>query len=426
MRLLDTIESFIAGDWGKEEPNEDETMQVHCLRSADIDPIYHFDYSGVPYRFVTLKSYQVRKLQEGDIVIEKSGGTDTCSTGRPIYISKELLQENEPLMCSNFCTAIRIRKEWNPIYIYFLLRYIHHSGIFANFEGKTSGIHNLDMECAYSAIELSEVSYNEQTRVANILSSLDAKIALNRRMNEELEGMAKMLYDYWFVQFDFPNEEGKPYKSSGGAMEYNAVLKREIPAGWKVKSISDICDVVNGATPSTRDALNFDGNVVWITPKDLSVQKEKFIFKGERNITQQGYDSCNTTIVPQGAILMSSRAPIGLMSIAGNVLCTNQGFKTLVPKNMNDRYYMWYYLQMMMPQIKSLGGGTTFKEVSKDSLLPFPIVNIDCPRVKKNWIETVSPIFKKQSLIVQEVAKLTALRDKLLPLLMNGQVRVAD
>lgn len=356
-----------------------------------------------------IRGYTDTFNQDGDYVII---GRQGAYCGNVHYYSgKSYLTEH--------AIVGKTKKEYNHVSVAYLLSLLK----LYKFQGQ-SAQPGLSVE-TLSKITVKHPQYNFYG-MGQILSSLDAKIALNRRMNEELEGMAKMLYDYWFVQFDFPNEEGKPYKSSGGAMEYNAVLKREIPAGWKVKSISDICDVVNGATPSTRDALNFDGNVVWITPKDLSVQKEKFIFKGERNITQQGYDSCNTTIVPQGAILMSSRAPIGLMSIAGNVLCTNQGFKTLVPKNMNDRYYMWYYLQMMMPQIKSLGGGTTFKEVSKDSLLPFPIVNIDCPRVKKNWIETVSPIFKKQSLIVQEVAKLTALRDKLLPLLMNGQVRVAD
>lgn len=378
-----------------------------------------------------LSDQKTKYIKKGERFLSKEG-FESCSTKiippYNILMSSRapigLLSINTNECCTNqgFKSLILNKELVDVDYMYYYLRH-HMPQIEALGSGTTF------REVSKEALEKYKVNIpniDTQIKIAKILSSLDAKIALNRRMNEELEGMAKMLYDYWFVQFDFPNEEGKPYKSSGGAMEYNAVLKREIPAGWKVKSISDICDVVNGATPSTRDALNFDGNVVWITPKDLSVQKEKFIFKGERNITQQGYDSCNTTIVPQGAILMSSRAPIGLMSIAGNVLCTNQGFKTLVPKNMNDRYYMWYYLQMMMPQIKSLGGGTTFKEVSKDSLLPFPIVNIDCPRVKKNWIETVSPIFKKQSLIVQEVAKLTALRDKLLPLLMNGQVRVAD
>ena len=89
--------------------------------------------------------------------------------------------------------------------------------------------------------------------------------------------MAKQLYDYWFVQFDFPNEDGKPYKSSGGKMVWNENLKREIPEGWEVVHLADFADIKNGATPSTANPLNYGGDIVWITPKDLSDQKSKFV-----------------------------------------------------------------------------------------------------------------------------------------------------
>lgn len=111
-------------------------------------------------------------------------------------------------------------------------------------------------------------------------------------INDNLEAMAKQLYDYWFVQFDFPNKEGKPYKSSGGAMVYNERLKREVPIGWEVENIIDFAEIKNGATPSTADEANYGGDIVWITPKDLSDQQSKFVYQGERNITKQGFDSC--------------------------------------------------------------------------------------------------------------------------------------
>ena len=188
--------------------------------------------------------------------------------------------------------------------------------------------------------------------------------------------MAKQLYDYWFVQFDFPNEEGKPYKSSGGAMVYNERLKREVPIGWEVENLIDFAEIKNGATPSTADEANYSGDIVWITPKDLSDQQSKFVYQGERNITKQGFDSCSTSMLPTNSVLMSSRAPIGLVSIAKHEVCTNQGFKSFIPKNTSDSIYLYYYIKHHIKQIEQLGTGTTFKEVSRDDLCKFPILTI--------------------------------------------------
>ena len=144
---------------------------------------------------------------------------------------------------------------------------------------------------------------NQQIKITKLLNAIDEKIALNNKTNTELENMAKTIYDYWFTQFDFPDKNGHPYKNSGGQMVYNENLKREIPAGWEVGKLSDIAEVFNGSTPSTKEDDNYGGNIVWITPKDLSDQQKKFTWYGERNITEKGYKDCNTTLVPKGTIL---------------------------------------------------------------------------------------------------------------------------
>ena len=217
-------------------------------------------------------------------------------------------------------------------------------------------------------------SIEEQMRMGELLSNIDRKIEINRSLNHNLEALAKQLYDYWFVQFDFPDENGKPYKSSGGKMAWNEKLKRDIPSSWAVKTIDDVVEVYNGATPSTADEENYGGDVVWITPKDLSNQQQKFIYQGERNISNKGYESCSTHLLPSNTVLMSSRAPIGLLAIAKTELCTNQGFKSFVPKNDNEATYLYYYIQAHIKQIEQLGTGTTFKEVSREDVLKFPIL----------------------------------------------------
>lgn len=262
-----------------------------------------------------------------------------------------------------------------------------------------------------------------QKRIGKFLAGIDNKIDLNRAINQNLEAMAKLLYDYWFVQFDFPDENGRPYKSSGGKMIWNEKLKREIPISWEIKLIDDIAEIYNGATPSTMNELNYGGDIVWITPKDLSDQKQKFIYQGERNISQVGYDSCSTHLLPSNSILMSSRAPIGLLAIAKTELCTNQGFKNFVPKSGNTSIYLYYYLQYHIRQIEQLGTGTTFKEVSREDILKFPMLK-PSDNVLDLWKETVLAINDRQLEIQKENENLTKLRDDLLPLLMNGQVSV--
>ena len=287
----------------------------------------------------------------------------------------------------------------------------------------TSGSHKRINPDNFLDINIILPELAEQKRIGKLLSDIDHKIELNRAINQNLEAMAKQLYDYWVVQIDFPNEDGKPYKSSGGEMVWNEKLKRDIPASWKTKVIEDIADVYNGATPSTVNEQNYGGNIVWITPKDLSDQKQKFVYQGERNISQAGYNSCSTHLLPPNTILMSSRAPIGLLSIAKTELCTNQGFKSFVPKAENISTYLYYYLNIHIKQIEQLGTGTTFKEVSREDVLKFPILK-PSDTILDLWEERVSALNNKQFEIQKENEYLTKLRDGLLPLLMNGQVSV--
>ena len=423
MRLIEAIETFISGDWGNESHTEDTPCEVFCVRGADIEPIKNQDYNHIPRRYISKRSYENKLLQVGDIIVEKSGGSPTQSTGRVCLITPELIEKLQSVDCSNFCAAFRVKKEWNAEYIYLYIQYFYNMGAFFNFEGKTSGIKNLQLEQAYQAIEIKPISIAVQKKLAKTIRTIDGKMAINRSINQNLEAMAKQLYEYWFMQFDFPNEEGKPYKSSGGAMVWNEKLKREIPISWETKLIDDVAEIYNGATPSTMNELNYGGNIVWITPKDLSDQKQKFVYQGERNISQVGYDSCSTHLLPSNTILMSSRAPIGLLAIAKTELCTNQGFKSFVSKSGNTAIYLYYYLQYHIRQIEQLGTGTTFKEVSREDILKFPILK-PSDDVLDLWEEMVSVLNNRQLEIQKENESLTKQRDELLPLLMNGQVSV--
>ena len=147
---------------------------------------------------------------------------------------------------------------------------------------------------------------------------------------------------------------------------------------WKECKIKDIGIVVGGATPSTRKACFYDGDIPWISPKDLSNIKEKYIKRGERNITKEGYDSCSCKMLPKGSVLFSSRAPIGYVAIAANDLCTNQGFKSIIPYETTDSEFLYYLLIHNKEGIASQGSGTTFMEVSGK---PMAQINVRIPKL---------------------------------------------
>ena len=350
------------------------------------------------------------KYHKGDVLV---------SNIRP-YLKKVWLADTDG-GCSNDVLVFRAMEDHSHNFLYAVLlndSFFEYAMQGAKGSKMPRGDKNQIMRYEIPTFSLSEEN------VGKLVVDIMAKINLNRQINDNLEAMAKQLYDYWFVQFDFPNEEGKPYKSSGGAMVYNERLKREIPVGWQVENLVDFAEIKNGATPSTSDDTNYGGDIVWITPKDLSDQQSKFVYQGERNITKQGLDSCSTSMLPINSVLMSSRAPIGLISIAKHEVCTNQGFKSFIPKNMEDSIYLYYYIKHHIKQIEQLGTGTTFKEVSRDDLCKFPILVVGANETYKQWVELQDEIANKQFVLTKEIASLTKQRDELLPLLMNGQASV--
>lgn len=143
---------------------------------------------------------------------------------------------------------------------------------------------------------------------------------------------------------------------------------------WKEVTLGEIGTIVGGATPSTKNTSFYDGNIPWLTPKDLSVNSNKYIFRGERNITEAGFKSCSCKMLPKGSVLFSSRAPIGYVAIAANDICTNQGFKSVIPNEETDSEFLYYLLKYNKDNIASQGSGTTFAEVSGKTMKDIEVV----------------------------------------------------
>ncbi|MBL0457861.1 restriction endonuclease subunit S [Aeromonas enteropelogenes] len=280
-------------------------------------------------------------------------------------------------------------------------------------------------EAIFSYLDLRLPDFDDQVKAGDLLYLLNEKIEINKRINAELEAMAKTLYDYWFVQFDFPDANGKTYKTSGGKMVYNPIIKRDIPEGWEAGTLEDLGQIVGGSTPSTQSSENFTTEgTPWITPNDLSNnQGNKFISRGRQDVSTEGIKSASLKKYPAGTVLLSSRAPIGYMAISRNEVTTNQGFKSFIPNKGYSSEFIYYTVKNSLKAITQYASGSTFKEVSGGTLKTVKVV-LPKMNVSDAFKKKVQSIFSKQDFIERENAQLTQLRDWLLPMLMNGQVTV--
>ena len=226
--------------------------------------------------------------------------------------------------------------------------------------------------------------------------------------------MAKQLYDYWFVQFDFPDENGKPYKSSGGKMIWDEKLKKMIPEGWSGGCFSDIANITMGQSPD-GSSYNEDGNGVIFYQGSTDF--------GIRFPSVRMYTTAPTRFAKRGDILMSVRAPVGAVNIANADCCIGRGLSAINAKigTITYIYFVIHYLKVRFDNLNS--AGTTFGSITKDELQELPVL-VPSDDVLKLFESASRPIFDMQMNIGQEIEGLTLQRDELLPLLMTGQVSV--
>ncbi|WP_313025866.1 restriction endonuclease subunit S [Pseudomonas lopnurensis] len=255
---------------------------------------------------------------------------------------------------------------------------------------------------------------DEQKKVAKVLGTIEEKIELNNRINSKLEAMAKTLYDYWFVQFDFPDANGKPYKTSGGKMVYNPTLKREIPEEWNDKTLSQIANITMGQSPE-GSSYNEEGvgTIFYQGSTDFG-----WLFP----LTRQ-YTTAPSRMAKKGDILLSVRAPVGDMNIANTDCCIGRGLAALNSKTGSDGFlfYVMKYFKQIFDRRNS--EGTTFGSITKNDLHSLTLAYPTADLLKKydDVVTNYNKMIFERSL---ENRELISLRDWLLPMLMNGQVTV--
>ena len=249
-------------------------------------------------------------------------------------------------------------------------------------------------------LEIMVPDYEEQKQISGILKSLDDKIVANTEINKNLERQAEALFHSLFVE------------------NVNPI--------WKDGVLSDLGTVVAGGTPSkTKPEYYSEKGIAWITPKDLSLNKSKFISHGEIDISELGFSKSSTTKMPTGTVLFSSRAPIGYIAIAANEVTTNQGFKSVVPNENVGTAFIYYLLKFLLPTIEGMASGSTFKEISGAGMKSVPVVIPDNETIDR-FNAFCTPIFQQQEVLEAENSRLVDIRDALLLKLMVGELDVSD
>ena len=378
MKLADIIDTFITGDWGEESPTQDTPNAAYCVRGADIVPITNHNFTDIPQRYVCDRTKETKLLAAGDLVIEKSGGSPTQSTGRIVYVSEDLIKAKGNVVCSNFCTAFRVKAGWNPLYVYYFWQNVYNHGAFFNFEGKTSGIKNLQLDNALSAIDIEYLPLEKQNQIVASLASIDEKIKVNRQINDNLEEQLRLITSHYI--FCCPNLE-----------------KKRIGEIAMVKAGGD-CPIIFSKTRTQECNIPIFSN-------------------GTENRGLYGFTDKAT--IEERSITVAARGTIGYCERRLNPFVPIIRLLAITPKDEGAYIYLHQVIKGM--KFKKSGSVQQQLTVPEISFIEIPYPNSS---VLSEYNKVASPIVEMIERNISENESLTKQRDELLPLLMNGQASV--
>ncbi|MCE4982577.1 restriction endonuclease subunit S [Staphylococcus epidermidis] len=360
------------------------------------------------------------KFQNGDTLLARI--TPCLENGKTAYV--DILEDEEIAFGSTEFFVLRpIDNKLDSQFLYYLFRTKKIREVIIKSMTGTSGRQRaqkdaiLEYECEIPTIEY-------QRKIAIILKNLDDKIEINKKTIANLEELSQTLFKRWFVDFEFPDENGAPYKANGGEMT-NSELG-EIPKVWRVETLEKLGSIIGGGTPSKKNKEYYTNNgIPWITPKDLSKNRNIYISHGENDISELGLNKSSAKLLEKNSVLFSSRAPIGYIAINNIPVTTNQGFKSIVPNEEMNPYFIYFILKNITPLIEQTASGSTFKEISAKGMKSIKIVFPSIELIKQ-YGNIVKKYFKEINFLENQNIKLIELRDTLLPKLMSGEIEIPD
>lgn len=385
----------------KTAPTSDVPTPYKMLRTSDIrEGKINLENLNCVTKEVYEKWTRRGKLQKGDVIFTREaplGEVGLVREEKNYFLGQRLVlfRANDKICDGRFL-------------MYSLLWHDNKQAIISKGVGSTVA-HLRVPEC--ENIEIKVPDLDIQHRIADILSAYDDLIENNQKQIKLLEEAAQRLYKEWFVDLRFPGHE-------------NTKIVDGVPEGWRVASIADICDTVGGGTPSTKIQSYYEkGDILWVTPTDITRNFSLALLDTEKKITPEGLKNSSANMLPAETILMTSRASVGFFGMCKYEVCTNQGFISCIPKRENLQMYLLFNLKSRVEEIRQKAGGSTYLEISKTVFRELKII-LPKDEVLAEYQKNVHDIFDEIYCRTEMIKSLVDMRNRLLPKLMSGEVEV--
>ena len=355
------------------------------------------------------------KFRNGDTLLARI--TPCLENGKTAYV--DILEKDEIAFGSTEFIVMRAKTGiTDEAFIYYLATSPAFRAVAIQSMTGTSGRQRVQNNLLENAV-FRIPTLPEQRAIAATLSALDDKIELNNRINKTLEEMAQALFKQWFVDFEFPDENGQPYKSSGGEMEESEL--GPIPKGWKLARLSDICNVLSGGTPKTGVAEYWNGPIPFFSPKDAS--DGFYTIDTEKTITGEGLKNCNSKLYPKDTVFITARGTVGKVVLSGRDMAMNQSCYALQGREEIGQYFLFFQTVRAAEQLRKSASGAVFDAIIVKS---FDSIKVVVPPTcfLESFCELVHSLLSNVCLNTEQNNYLSSLRDAILPQLMSGEIRV--
>lgn len=406
VKLKDLLVETKDGEWGKDEPVNEDDIKVAVIRGADFKNIRVNDFSAVPMKYVPKRKVERKALKEGDILIETAGGTATRPTGRTAIVKRRHLQ-NGPVLCASFARYMRPNVEMIlPDYLYWYLQYLYTIGEMARNQVQHTGVARFQFTQFSNNTYIPVPEFPYQRKVVSILNALDEKIELNNRINKTLEEMAQAIFKSWFVDFE-PFRDGEFVESELGM----------IPKGWDVKSLDEIASFLNGLAMQKYRPTN-DEYLPVIKIKEL---RQGYTTPDSDKATTQLHSDY---IVNDGDVLFSWSGTLEVKVWCGGKGALNQHlFK--VTSEMYEKWFYYHWTKFHLDRFRRIAKdkATTMGHIRRKDLSESKVFVPDQSTYER-INEIMKPIFDQIITLNIQSRKLEKIRNTLLPKLMSGEIRV--
>lgn len=380
-------------------------LNQKCIRNWKV----LYEESRLTERNRSLRSPKL--LKDNDILI-CSTGVGTLGRVAQIHDIKDLI------IADSHISIVRPKKNIDPLFLGYVLKGSEKL-IETMAEGSTG-------QTELSRIKLQNLkifipnNIPTQEKIAFLMSSLDNKIELLQKQNKTLEDMAQALFKEWFVNFNFQDKNGNPYKSSGGKMIDSELGK--IPEGWKIGIISYLANIIGGGTPKTDVAEYWNGDIGWLSGKDVTANDRQFCLETEKKVTAVGIKNSSAKLLPTLSTIISARGTVGSICLTSLPMCISQSNYALVSKS-NMPYLIYFFLISILEQLKSNSYGAVFDTITTSTLNSIGIA-LPPNTLSEAFEDTIRPILNKKMKNSHEIQTLSSLIDTLLPKLMKGDIRI--